>query len=192
MGGVVTNVWDLWRWDRALVAGKIIDQNLRAEYFRPGMGNYALGWFVQEQNGRLVQRHSGSVRGFVCDMRRYPETDGCLFVLCNDDARPLGQAVTFLETALFGGDVWLPPHPLTADDSAALIGTYADERGNELTIERHSTTTHAALDYAGRRSASYLGLDDHGLLVLWDWRERRGVTANTDGSLAVFGATFRR
>jgi len=193
MGGVVTNVWDLWRWDRALVAAKIIDQRLQAEYFRSGLNNYALGWFVEEQNGRTVHHHSGSVRGFIADVRRYPDTNACLFVLCNDDALPLQQAVAFLETALFGGEVVLPPLPLTADAAAPLLGTYEDERGTKLVIERCSSTTYANLEYAaGQRTAAYLGLDDDNQLVLWDWRERHAARPSDDGALELFGTSFRR
>jgi CubicO group peptidase (beta-lactamase class C family) len=193
MGGVVTNVWDLWRWDRALDAAKILDRKLQAELFRPGLENYALGWEVEEREGRTVQHHSGSVRGFLCDIRRYPDTDACLFVLLNDDGGPLGEAVTFLETALFGGEVVLPPEPLTADAAAPLLGTYEDDRGTKLTIERRSATTHATFEYAtGQRSRAFIGRGDEGDLALWDWRERYAVDASAHGSLTVFGATFRR
>jgi CubicO group peptidase (beta-lactamase class C family) len=193
MGGVVTNVWDLYRWDRALDAAKILDKKLQAELFRPGLNEYALGWFLDEQNGRTVQHHSGSVRGFIADVRRYPETDGCLFVLCNDDALPLHQAVAFLETALFGGDVVLPPLPLTADTAAPLIGAYGDERGTKLIIDRRGNSTHATFEYpAGQRTAAYLGLDDDRQLVLWDWRERHAARLSDDGALELFGTSFRR
>jgi CubicO group peptidase (beta-lactamase class C family) len=193
MGGVVTNVWDLYRWDRALDAAKILDTKLQAELFRPGLNDYALGWFVDEQNGRTVQHHSGSVRGFICEIRRYPETDACLFVLLNDDGGPLGEAVTFLETALFGGEVVLPPEPLTADAAAPLLGTYEDERGTKLTIERRGSTTLATFEYAtGQRSAAFIGRGDDGDLMLWDWRERHATRLSDDGALELFGTSFRR
>src|SRR5262249_59206911 len=56
MGGVVTTVWDLWRWDRALHGNSVLDKSTKAKLFEPGLNNYALGWSVQtDSHGRLLQ-----------------------------------------------------------------------------------------------------------------------------------------
>jgi CubicO group peptidase (beta-lactamase class C family) len=90
MGGVVTTVWDLWRWDRALRGDRVLDANSKSKLFEPGLNDYALGWFVKKDaRGRWVQSHGGAVRGFVCELRRYPGQDACLFVLCNRDDVPV-------------------------------------------------------------------------------------------------------
>ena len=103
MGGVVTTVWDLWRWDRALRGDAVLGQPAKSELFKPGLRDYALGWFVKKnKHGRQVQFHGGSVRGFACQIRRYPEQDGCLFVLSNRDDIPMGKMVNALEGILFG------------------------------------------------------------------------------------------
>lgn len=103
MGGVVTSVWDLWRWDRALRDDAVLGKTAKAELFKPGQKNYALGWFVKKnKQGRWVQFHGGSVRGFVCQIRRYPEQDACLFVLGNRDNIPVGNVANTLERILFG------------------------------------------------------------------------------------------
>jgi CubicO group peptidase (beta-lactamase class C family) len=193
MGGVVTNAWDLWRWDRALAANEALTKKSQAELFAPGLENYALGWTVEERNGRLVQHHGGGVRGFICQVRRFPTDDACLFVLCNDDGMPLWEATDYVEAALFGAEPVLPPLPLSPQAAADLVGTYEDERGTRLTIERRGATTHATLEYAtGQRTAAYIGLDDEGQLVLWDWRERHAARLGDDGALSVFSASFRR
>ena len=103
MGGVVTTVWDLWRWDRALRGDAVLGQSAKSELFKPGLRDYALGWFVKKnKRGRRVQFHGGSVRGFVCQIRRYPEQDACLFVLSNRDDIPVGKVANALEGILFG------------------------------------------------------------------------------------------
>jgi CubicO group peptidase (beta-lactamase class C family) len=43
MGGVVTSVRDLWRWDRALHGDTVLDEASKANLFKPGLNNYALG-----------------------------------------------------------------------------------------------------------------------------------------------------
>ena len=103
MGGAVTSVWDLWRWDRALRGDAVLGKSAKSELFKPGLRDYALGWFVKKtKQGRLVQFHGGSVRGFVCRIRRYPEQDACLFVLSNRDDIPVGKVANTLEGILFG------------------------------------------------------------------------------------------
>src|SRR5262249_867556 len=90
MGGVVTSVWELWRWDRALREEGVLNAESRAALFAPGLNDYALGWFVKKDSrGRVVQSHGGAVRGFVCEIRRLPEDDGCVFVLANRDDAPV-------------------------------------------------------------------------------------------------------
>ena len=75
----------------------------KAELFKPGQKDYALGWFVRKnKQGRWVQFHGGSVRGFACQIRRYPEQDACLFVLGNRDNIPVGNVANTLERILFG------------------------------------------------------------------------------------------
>jgi CubicO group peptidase (beta-lactamase class C family) len=102
MGGVVTNVWDLWRWDRALAGTEVLTNESKQELFQPSLNDYALGWFVRKNSrGQLVHSHSGKVRGFVCEVRRYPEEDGCLFVLCNRDNAPVHQVANAIEEYLF-------------------------------------------------------------------------------------------
>ncbi len=50
----------------------------------------------------MVQSHGGSVRGFVCELRRFPDEDGCLFVLCNRDDVSVGEVAEALESLLRG------------------------------------------------------------------------------------------
>jgi len=102
MGGIVTTVWDLWRWDRALRDKTILDADAKRELFRPGLNNYALGWFVAKNaHGQLVQSHGGGVRGFTCDMRRYPEQNAFLVILCNRDDFRLHALTEAIEAAMF-------------------------------------------------------------------------------------------
>ena len=84
----------------------------KAELFKPGLRDYALGWFVKKNaRGRWVQSHGGSVRGFVCQIRRFPNDNACLFVLCNRDYLPVSKMADALEKILFGKSA---PAPVTA------------------------------------------------------------------------------
>jgi len=72
MGGIVTNVWDLWRWDRALHGEKVLSADARAKLFEPGLGDYALAGSSRRMGtDDSCSPHGGGVRGFCCEMRRY-------------------------------------------------------------------------------------------------------------------------
>ena len=56
---------------------RVLTAEARLKLFVPGLNGYALGWFVrQDARGRTVQTHGGSVRGFACELRRYPGEEG--------------------------------------------------------------------------------------------------------------------
>ncbi len=198
MGGVVTSVWDLWRWDRAL-AGKLLTKASRAQLFKPGLNDYALGWFVREERGRLVQSHTGSVRGFVCEGRRYPEHDACVFVPTNDDATPLGTITTAVEQLLFGERVTVAmPSPGDAKEGAFLVGAYTDKEGSKLTIEIVSDTIRAHVEWVKiTPSRMTIAKDDSGVFAVfvnadrYDLKviERKGEKA---AALGLWGRVFRR
>jgi CubicO group peptidase (beta-lactamase class C family) len=176
MGGMVTNVWDLWRWDRALSDDRVLDANSRAILFEPGLNNYALGWFVRKDaRGRRVQSYGGAVRGFVCEIRRYPDQDACLFVLCNRDDVPVPRVAQALEAILLGdpSPYPQPPRPLDAELARALAGRY-EANGTTLVVEADGKVTRALIHWSAPRgpvTRAVLGLDDRGKVVLYEWTE---------------------
>jgi CubicO group peptidase (beta-lactamase class C family) len=134
MGGVVTNVWDLWRWDRILSTDKLLTDASRKAMFQPGRGDYGLGWYIREVDGETVHSHGGRVRGFLADMRRYPARDACVIVLSNLDTAPVRELADLLDATV---------RVLDSTWAADLFGTYSDDKGRTLEIR----------DQAGRVSA---------------------------------------
>ena len=176
MGGLVTSVWDLWRWDRALRGVDLLSEASKAEMFKPGPGDYGLGWFVRKNaQGKLVQFHSGGVRGFNADVRRYPDDDACLFVLSNRDDGSLHAVSQGVEQLLFGGRPSADgtpggrpsvkgAAPLDAKLAKAIAGRYKDQRGAILTIAQSGKAVTVRIDwYAnGPVTRCTLGLDAKG------------------------------
>ncbi len=198
MGGVVTNVWDLWRWDRAL-DGKLLNTKSLAELFRPGLEDYALGWVVRPERGRLVQSHGGAVRGFVCEGRRYPEHDACVFVLSNDDADPVRVVATAVEQMLFGEEVTVVwPSEADAQEGAFLVGRYEDAEGSALTIEVVDATIRAQVAWtSGDVSRMTISKDATGRFAVFVNADRYDLTVieRTDSgarTLGLWGRTFQR
>jgi len=96
MGGVVTTVLDLLKWDRALRGNDVLGAKARAKYYAPCLEGYACGWRVEKtgQNGVKVS-HSGGVQGFVTDYVRYLEDDVVIVLLSNgkSDIRAVNRRI---------------------------------------------------------------------------------------------------
>jgi CubicO group peptidase (beta-lactamase class C family) len=163
MGGIVTNIIDLWKWDRALAAGKLLKTESIAEMTRPGDQGYALGWRVAKlEDGSTVHEHTGSVRGFLASLRREPAHDGCLFVLANSDASmPFNRVKSGCEQILAGKEVSLQgPEPIEPALAEALLGKYRDDQDRTLTVSREGKLLRAWIDWHGPITRGYFNPGD--------------------------------
>jgi CubicO group peptidase (beta-lactamase class C family) len=133
MGGLVTSVRELLAWDRALAGTELLDAEHRAELFTEVRDGYALGWFVgRAVDGSPRQSHGGAVRGFVAELRRYPQHDACIAVLSNRDDVDARAVAEDLESALLGRTLAYPALPaayVDAVEADAIAGTYAAADG---------------------------------------------------------------
>ena len=96
MGGVISTVHDLYRWDRALRGEDVLDAGTKALYFEPVLESYACGWRVEATDrGTRKIHHSGGVHGYACQVARYPEDDAVIVVLSNgkSDLHAVEQAL---------------------------------------------------------------------------------------------------
>lgn len=199
MGGVVTNVWDLWRWDRALhntTAAAIFNAKSLDQLFKPGLSDYALGWFVKhDQHGRLIQSHGGSVRGFTCEVRRLPEVNGCIFILANRDDAPVRQVADGVQ-ALLLGKPYTPinaPDPLPADLLKSIVGSFKDAKGNILEIKADGPAARAGISWSANaswRTRAFVGLGPDKSPVFFEWTESTPITLKRDDDGTVTSITM--
>jgi CubicO group peptidase (beta-lactamase class C family) len=166
MGGIVTSVHDLFAFDRALAGAALLDAKHEAELFTPVANGYALGWYVGRTfDGSPRQSHGGLVRGFVSELRRLPEHDAFVAVLCNrDDAKPW-EVADDLECVLLGRALPHPPPAVTllaSDEAHACAGDYVAAAGR-LTVRAAEGALMAGVE--GQALIDALG--GHGKL---DWK----------------------
>jgi len=101
MGGVVTTVYDLHRWDRALRGTKILDEKSKEILYEPVKDGYACGWRVEKtKRGTRKVSHSGGVAGYGINVVRYLEDDVEIYVLSND-GKAAFAATEAVEAQLF-------------------------------------------------------------------------------------------
>ncbi|NOT30983.1 MAG: beta-lactamase family protein, partial [Planctomycetes bacterium] len=133
MGGIVTSVLDLAKWERALATHALLDEAHTRTLFEPAKDGYALGWKIgRAVNGSLRQAHGGAVRGFVSEFRRYPAENACVAVLCNRDDQNPQEIADNLECLLFDRQLATPPPKgelLSRAEAGVIAGSYVGAAG---------------------------------------------------------------
>jgi CubicO group peptidase (beta-lactamase class C family) len=128
-GALRSTAQDLILWDRALAGVTLLGEAARQRMFTPDKGDYACGWNVSHEAGRVVLWHEGRVDGFTSYLGRVPEERLVVIALLNNEGlEPAKIALPVLRMALTGQ----PVEPLqeraysTLDSTAigALAGDY--------------------------------------------------------------------
>jgi CubicO group peptidase (beta-lactamase class C family) len=134
-GALYSTVLDLYKWDQAVDAGKLIPNNLMDAMLTghvakdgPGSAKYGFGWTISTEFGHKVIWHGGELEGFTSLNSWSPNNDAYVIVLDNmtsPDVLEIGHA---LAAILFGQKYEVPKeHREIALDAGALgkfVGTY--------------------------------------------------------------------
>jgi CubicO group peptidase (beta-lactamase class C family) len=107
-GAMYSTVEDLYLWDRALYAGKLIDKKSLELMTTPFKDGYAYGVGVGEQYGLKTIVHSGGIEGFSTFLTRFADGDGAIIVLSNMDSANSGQVAKRLGALVYADKVRLP------------------------------------------------------------------------------------
>jgi CubicO group peptidase (beta-lactamase class C family) len=137
MGGVVTSVVDLHRWDESLRGGKVLRSTEKLE--AAGPSGYACGaWVEPTSRGTRQLMLGGNVSGFNSAFWRMPEDRATVVVLCNtsDNAMIVGMHVA---RRLFDQPGFLQAAPeavaLAPDARARIGGTFRGDDGMVVHVE---------------------------------------------------------
>ncbi len=124
-GAIYTTVGDLYKWDRALRAGRIISPASQEKAYTPHLAQYGYGWMIGTLHGKKVVEHGGAITGFVSDIRRIPEDGTCIVVLDNqpNDADPT-KISRDIAAILDGKDVKLPASKIAITVDTAILRQY--------------------------------------------------------------------
>jgi CubicO group peptidase (beta-lactamase class C family) len=105
-GAVFSTVEDLFKWDEALYAEKIIKRATQDKMFtsyKEGGEGYGYGWFISSKEGRKKQFHEGSTFGFGSFIARYPNDHILVVVLSNQEATDVKTIADTLARLAFEG-----------------------------------------------------------------------------------------
>jgi hypothetical protein len=123
-GSLYSTVGDLFKWDRALKAGKPVSKAAMAAMFKPFKDNYAYGWAIGDRKGHKQVGHGGGINGFATDFERYPNDDVCVAVLCNVMPANPGKVARDLAGIVFGESVRLAKARVVAKVDPKLFDQY--------------------------------------------------------------------
>jgi CubicO group peptidase (beta-lactamase class C family) len=124
-GAIYTTVGDLYKWDRALRAGRIISPASQEKAYTPHLAQYGYGWMISTVDGKKLVEHGGGITGFVSEILRIPEDETCIVVLDNqpNQANPSNIAQDILAT-LEGKEVKLPETKVATTVDTSIIRQY--------------------------------------------------------------------
>jgi hypothetical protein len=177
-GDVISSLIDVWKWQRALVTGKLIapaqtKQMFTAQVKSDENGGYGYGWFTTHTaRGDSLIYHGGDNPGYHTECRWYPQRDLTIMVftdleLYDESGSGLGLHKRIIASALEridrGETIPLPPPPTQQGANEAYLSEFtATSPMQGVTIE----TGYPMLRFAADSQAAInrvLGLKDERL-----------------------------
>lgn len=85
-GGLISTTKDLWKWNKALYNGHIINKSLLKEFVTPNLLGYGLGITIETfANGDVIYKHGGAIDGYHSLLIYLPKQQVTICVLTNVD-----------------------------------------------------------------------------------------------------------
>jgi CubicO group peptidase (beta-lactamase class C family) len=139
-GGLYSTVDDLYLWDQALYAGKLISKKSLDAMFTIYQGDYGYGWHIDRQFNRKRFFYAGVQIGFKPSIDRYMDDRVAIIILNNADDVFVNSASRDLAAIVFGEKYNLPKQrsavkldPKVYDD---YVGQYQLEPDFILTLTK--------------------------------------------------------
>ncbi len=114
-GALYSTVQDLYTWDQALEAGKMLPKPLHEQMFAPqvemgksGRFYYGFGWMITSEFGYKEYVHNGGIQGFTSVNSWFPDQHAYVIVLNNVSAPNVGEIARGLTAILFGKKYLIP------------------------------------------------------------------------------------
>ena len=137
-GSLYSTVEDLFKWDRALHAERLLKKAELDRMFTKHIGAAGYGWFVGSRFNRDVVYMNGNSPGFNSYIAHYLKDDVCIIVLGNNDIPLATQIGTAAAAILFGESYESPksfrPINLSSEALTRIVGAYRFDYGLDIKI----------------------------------------------------------
>lgn len=146
-GSLYSTVEDLYTWDQALYADKLITPPSKELMYKPFLDNYAYGWTVRpapfKVNDQPVQTiaHGGGINGFSTVIVRYPTEKNLIVILDNTGSPNLNRLANTLARITYN-----QPYELPKQSISSAIEKIINTKGIEAAVAeyRNLKANHAA------------------------------------------------
>lgn len=124
-GSLYSTVDDLSKWDRAIVAGKLLKPASWTAAFTDYGHGYGYGWFLNKLGQHRRIQHGGGINGFSAALQRYPDDGLAVVVLGNAMSAQSERVADQLAQLCFGE--YKAPVAMTVPPAQMdrYVGTYA-------------------------------------------------------------------
>jgi len=126
-GSLYSTVGDLYKWERAITAGKLLKQESWKAEFTPFRDKYAYGWFVDSLHGKKITRHGGGIYGFVSDLLRFPDDDLVVILISNKPSGGLTVISNNLAALVFNKTIEWPTDHKEISVPESILQQYVGE-----------------------------------------------------------------
>lgn len=139
-GSLASTVEDLYNWNQALFAGKLVSKEWLKKAHTPyrladgSDTRYGYGWSLGALQGSPTIEHGGSINGFQSILTYLPQEDLCVVVLSNNENNEPMDAASRLAGVAIGKPYDFKPIPITVDEMNAYTGVYENEQGQQRII----------------------------------------------------------
>ncbi len=123
-GSLYSTVEDLYKWDQALEARKLLSAASYQKLWTPFKNNYAYGWALPPGPRKSIS-HGGGINGFSTDIARYPDDKAVIIVLSNLESAGASRMGRDLSAILFGQPYQLPQLRVVAKVDPKIYDSYA-------------------------------------------------------------------
>jgi CubicO group peptidase (beta-lactamase class C family) len=163
-GALLSTVDDMWSWEQALQAGRLVKTDLlakaRTEVFLPdGRGShYGLGWEVDRLGDHPMTCHGGGIPGYSSFELSVPDAGLHVVALANTESPRI--ELRLLATRLARAALGLPsaaalvPIPVPAEELEAYVGDYRVSEGAAFKVTLKDGVLSGQLGRGGRRLIS--------------------------------------
>ncbi|MGZ8544662.1 MAG: serine hydrolase domain-containing protein, partial [Flavisolibacter sp.] len=85
-GALYSTVGDLYKWERAISANKILSAASWKKVFTPFKSKYGYGWNIDSVFEKPITHHSGGIHGYVSYILRFPTEDLAVIIIDNSSS----------------------------------------------------------------------------------------------------------
>lgn len=126
-GALYTTVGDLYRWERAINSGKILQPESWKAVFTPHLKKYGFGWTIDSTFGRYTTSHSGGIHGFTSYLLRFPQDDVAVIAFDNTSGANVAKVSRSLAAIVFSEPYDIPAPKKEVKVDEAILKQYAGE-----------------------------------------------------------------